>query len=125
MRDMDKKPFRNNKSKNTKGKRKGFKNVGFVALVILLSLIVFAAYGQPSTLKEIPESTAISQANRGDYSKVIKSGNELKITKRGDAQPSLKTYTDPKASLKESGFNTSKFEVSNKPMHRVGLSGVL
>jgi cell division protease FtsH len=112
---MDKKPFRNNKSKNTKGSRKGFKNVGFVALVILLALIVFAAYGQPTTLKEIPESTAISQANRGDYSKIIKSGNELKITKRGEAQPSLKTYTDPKASLKESGFNTSKFEISNKP----------
>ena len=111
---MDKKSF-SNKSKNTKASRKGFKNVGFVALVILLAMIIFAAYGQPSGLKEITETAAISQANRGEYAKITKNGNELKITKRGDSQPTLKSYTDPKSSLKDSGFNTSKFELSNKP----------
>lgn len=112
---MDKKSFRSTNQKNPKGSRKGFKNVGFVVLVVLLSLIIFATYGKPSNLKEIPESTAISQANNGEYSKINKTGNELKITKRGDKEPSLKTYTDPQASLKESGYNTSKFEVSNSP----------
>ncbi len=111
---MDKKPF-SKKSKNTKADHKGFKNFGFVALIVLLAMIVFAAYGQPSSIKEIPESTAISQANKGEYSKIAKNGNELQITKPGDSQPTLKTYIDPKASLKEAGFNTTKFEVSNKP----------
>lgn len=112
---MDKKPFQSNKSKNTKSSRKGFKNVGFIALVVLLALIVFAAYGQPSGLKEISESTAITQANNGDFSKIVKTGNELKITKRGDDQPSLKAFVDPNASLKAEGFNTSRFELSNTP----------
>ena len=112
---MDKKPFQSNKSKNTKNSRKGFKNFGFIALVVLLALIVFAAYGQPSGLKEISESTAITQANNGDFSKIVKTGNELKITKRGDDQPSLKAFVDPNASLKAEGFNTSRFELSNTP----------
>ncbi|HEX8227525.1 MAG TPA: ATP-dependent zinc metalloprotease FtsH [Candidatus Saccharimonadales bacterium] len=112
---MDKSPSHNNKSKNKKGGRKGFKHVGFVAMLILIALIIFAAYGNSGGLKEIPESTAISQANSGEYSKILKSGNELKITKRGETQPSLKAYTDPQASLKEQGYNTSKFEYSNTP----------
>jgi len=82
---MDKKPFRSNKSKNTKGSSKGAKNVGFVALLILLAMIVFAAYGQGNSgLTEIPISTAIAQANRGEYESIVKTGNELKIKKRGE-----------------------------------------
>ncbi|HEX8182797.1 MAG TPA: ATP-dependent zinc metalloprotease FtsH [Candidatus Saccharimonadales bacterium] len=120
---MDKKPFRSTKSKNTKSPNKGWKNAGFAALLILLSLIIFNAYGQPASLKTIPESTAISQANNGEYAKVVKDGNELTITKRGEDKPSLKTYTDPQASLKESGYNTSKFEVSNEPASNGGGLG--
>jgi cell division protease FtsH len=111
---MDKKPFKNGKSKNSKGRR-GFKNIGFVAMVVLVALVIFAAYGQSGGLKEVPESTAISQANSGQYSKITKTGNELKITKRGDSQPTLKAYVDPNATLKEEGFNTSKFENINSP----------
>ncbi len=112
---MDKKPFRNKQPKNTKSSRRGFKNAGFVAIVILIALIVFAAYGQPSSVKEIPESTAMSQANDGQFSKITKSGNELTIVKKGESQPSLKTYIDPQATVKDSGFDTSKFELVNKP----------
>jgi cell division protease FtsH len=110
---MDKKPFHPNKSKNTKGGRKGFKNFGFLALIVLVALIIFGYYGQSSSLKEIPESTALAQANDGDYSQILKSGNEIKITKRGDSQPTLKSYVDPNDSLKQEGFNTTKFENSN------------
>jgi len=110
---MDKKPFHSNASKNSKGSRKGYKNIGFVAFIILVGMIIFAAYGQPGNIKEIPTSTAISQANSGQYSKIVKSGNELKITKRGENQPSLRSYVDENSNLKDEGFNTSKFEYSN------------
>jgi cell division protease FtsH len=108
---MDKKPFKN--SKKTKGARKGFKHVGFVALVILIALIIFAAYGQGGGLKEISTSQAVKEANSGQYSKVVKSGNEIKITKKGDKQATLKSYIDQNATLKESGFDVAKFDVTN------------
>jgi cell division protease FtsH len=112
---MDKKPFSNNKSKGGKPGKRGVKNIGFIALVILFGLIIFAAYGQPNGLKTIPTNEAVKSANAGDYSKVEKKGNELTITKKGESKPTLKSTVDPNNSLKEEGFNTSKFEVSYAP----------
>lgn len=115
---MDRKSFKGKKS--GKGNKRGAKNFGFLALLVLLALVISAAYGHQGTLKEIPESTAISQANDGQFAKVEKTGNELKITKRGENRPTLRTYVDPNASLKEEGFNTSKFELKNSPASNGG-----
>jgi exopolysaccharide biosynthesis protein len=89
---MDKKPFRGKQSKGRKN-GSGFRNVGFVAIIILFLLVIFAAYGQPSSLKEIPISQAVSQANNGQYAKVMVSGDELDITKKGDKSATLKAFT--------------------------------
>lgn len=110
---MDKKPFKNKKT--GKQNRKGFKNVGFIAIVVLLALIVFAAFGQPTNLQKISESQALSQANSGQYAKIDKKGNQLIITKKGEDKPSVTTYIDPNGTLKSEGFNTSKFTVTNEP----------
>ena len=112
---MDKKPFSSNKNKNAKPGKRGFKNAGFVALIVLFSLIVFASYGQGGGLKPVSTSDALRDANAGRYEKVVKDGNELQITKKGEKEPSLKTYIDPNDSLKDAGFNTTKFVVENKP----------
>lgn len=106
---MDKKPFPN-KNKGGKPGRRGFKNVGFLALILLFAMVLIAAYGQPGSLKEISTTQALREANAGKYSKIEKKGNELTITKKGDKEPSLKSTIDPNATLKEAGFNTSKFE---------------
>lgn len=107
----NKKTFRSN---NNKGGRRGFRNVGFVALLILFGLIIFAAYSQPATLKTIPLSEAVSQANHGDYKKIEVEGNQLTITKKGEDHATLKSYSDPNSTLKEAGFNASKTEISFK-----------
>lgn len=112
---MDKKPFSSNKSKGGKNGRKGIKNAGFVALIVLFSLVMLAAYGGGGGMKSISTSEALRDANAGKYEKIIKNGNELQITKKGEKEPSLKTYIDPNDSLKEAGFNTARFEVENKP----------
>lgn len=112
---MDKKPFSSNKPKGGKPGKRGVKNAGFVAILILFGLIIFAAYGQPSSLKTISTSQAIQQANAGEYSKVVEKGNELTITKKGDDKATIKSTVDPNASLKDQGFNTSKFDVSYAP----------
>ncbi|MBI3624032.1 hypothetical protein HY218_00160, partial [Candidatus Saccharibacteria bacterium] len=107
---MDKKPFRLNERGNNP-KRRGIKNFGFIALIILFGLVIFAAYGQPSNLKDIPLSDVIKQANDGQYQKIVAKGGDLEITKRGEAKPSLKSHLNPAVSLKEEGIDYSKVNV--------------
>lgn len=106
---MDKKPLRPNR-KNAKNR--GMKNAGFIAIMVLFTLIIIAAYNQPSTLKEIPFTQAVSEANEGKYQKLDVKANQLSITKRGETTPSLRTNIDSNASLKEQGFNLNKVAVS-------------
>jgi cell division protease FtsH len=115
---MDKKPLRPNRRPNKN--RRSAKNAGFIALLVLFGLIIYSAYGQPSTLKTIDFSQAVSQANKGEYSKIVVSGNELSITKKGDSKPTLKSFVDPNSSLKEAGFDVSKAQVEYKPENSGG-----
>src|SRR5579864_3879359 len=110
---MDNKPFRNPKNPNP-ANRKNFKNAGFIALIVLFALIVFAAYGQPSNLKEIPLTQAIADSNAGQYSKIQVNGNELDITPKGQSHATIKSFADPNSSLKSQGFNFNKVTVNYK-----------
>jgi cell division protease FtsH len=111
---MNKKPSRPNHKPGTTNRR-GMKNAGFVALLVLFGLIIFAASSQPTTLKDVPLTEAISNANAGQYSKMLVNGNEVDITKTGDSHATLRTYTDPNASLKDEGLNYKKVQISYKP----------
>lgn len=119
---MEKKPFQGNHS-NRKGgspNRKGMKNAGFIAIIVLFALIAFTATNQQSPLKKIDVSTAISQANNGEYEKIFVKGNELQITKSGEDKPSLKSSVETTASLKEQGFDTDKFKLDIAPASEGG-----
>jgi len=100
--------------------KRSFRNIGFISLIILFALIVFAAYGNSASLQKIALSTAVQDANNGRYSKVEINGGEIDITKQGDKQATLKTYKDPQDSLKDIGLNASKVEVSYKPQSSTG-----
>jgi cell division protease FtsH len=113
---MDKKSFRGGQKKGANSGKRGFKNAGFIALLILFALIVYAGFGQPSSLKEISVTQAIQEANSGKYQKIVVSGNELDITPKGQTEATLKAFTDPNASLKDEGLNYNKTEVSYKPV---------
>ncbi len=116
--DNGKKTFRRG-SASGNNNRKGFRNFGFVALIILFGLIIFAAYGQPSSLKTIPyDPQVIKEANAGKYKKIVVDGNEILITEKGKSQATLKSFKDANSSVKEDGINTSKVEVSYKPLDR-------
>jgi hypothetical protein len=58
---MDGKQFRIG-SGGSGGKKNRFKNAGFIALLILFGLIIFAAFNQPSNLKSVPFSQVVEQA---------------------------------------------------------------
>lgn len=117
--DNSKKTFRPNSGRGNNGRR-GMRNVGFMALIILFGLIIWAAYGHGTTLQSVPWSQVVRESNEGKYSKIEVNGNELSITKKGDQAPSLKSYKDPNAGLKEEGLDTSKVEVGFKPQSSTG-----
>jgi len=112
---MEKKPFTNKKPKGGKSGRRGMRNAAFVILLVLIAFALIGAYSQQKGLTEISESQAITQANSGQYAKIEKKGNELIITPKGEKVPTIKTYIDPNATVKQEGFNTSKFELKNDP----------
>lgn len=108
---MDKKPRRPSTSKSAKNK--GMKNAGFVFIIILFALIIFAAYNQPSNLKEIPFTQARTELNAGRYTKIDVSTNQITITKKGDSAATLKTNVDANTGLQEQGFNLTKVDDVN------------
>ena len=87
------------------------KNAGFIALLVLLALVVFAATAKPTNLKEIPITDAISSANNREYEKFSISGNQIDITKKGDKTASLKAYTSPNSTLKDEGLKDNRVQV--------------
>jgi cell division protease FtsH len=112
---MDNKSFRapNNKESIS---RKGFKNFGFIALLILLGLIVYAAYNQSqATLTQIPITQAAQQNNKNELSYIYVNGNQLTITKKGESKATEKSYKDPNSSLKSEGFNSNGTPVEYAP----------
>jgi cell division protease FtsH len=118
---MDKKPFRMPKSGGNP-KRRGAKNAGFIALLVLFGLIVFASYGNQKKLEEVPLSQVVQQANNGEYKKIAVKGSSLEITKKDQDKPSLKSYKDPQASLREEGVDYNKVTVDTQPESNAGTA---
>ena len=107
---MDNKPFKLNNKKNNK--RRGFKNFGFFVILLLVGAVIYAGYNQPSTLKTVPLSQVVTDANAGKYSKISVSGTDLKITETGKDKASLESQKDPNESLvKDGGIDPSKVTI--------------
>ncbi len=110
---MKKQPF--NQPGNDYSKRRGFKNVGFLALLILIGLILFTAYNQPSKLESVPFSQVIMQANEGEIKRIDVKGNELEITMQGEDAPSATSRKEGGSSLYEQGLTNREVEVNVQP----------
>lgn len=111
---MSKKAFKNSGNKDY-GRNKNFKSVGFVALIVLMGLIVYASLNQPSKLKEVPLSDVISKTNNGEISYITITGNELEITKKDEDKPTLRSRKEPGSSIFEQGLEHNKATVNIKP----------
>ncbi|MBI2007843.1 ATP-dependent zinc metalloprotease FtsH [Candidatus Saccharibacteria bacterium] len=92
-----------------------WKNAGFIALIILFGLIIWSAFNQPSQLKTVPFSQVVAEANSGKIQKITIEGNELKITRKGDSEPTQESFKEPGSSIYEQGLEQGKTEVAVKP----------
>ncbi|MEO5628076.1 MAG: ATP-dependent zinc metalloprotease FtsH [Candidatus Saccharimonadales bacterium] len=113
---MNKKSFRGSAApqKPSNGKR-GIKNIALVALLLIFGIIIFAAYNQPSKLTEVPLSEAIAQANAGQVKQMTIKGSEVEITKKGEDQPSEKSYKEAGVSIYDQGLNKNIEGLSVNP----------
>jgi preprotein translocase subunit YajC len=111
---MDKKPL---KSKNKPGgddKKKGIKNVGFISMLVLIGIVVYAASNQPSQLESKPYTQVVSEANEGKYKKLTISGGSVEVTEKDKDQPTIESQKDPNSTIAEDGIDTSKVEIEYK-----------
>lgn len=124
-----KKPFKinqTNKGGNNK-KRSFFKNAGFVALLVLFGLIIFASTSQPNSLKEVPFSDVVKRANNGEIKKIEVTGSELKVTPKDQEKATEKSRKESGSSIYEQGLKQdANVEVVNqKESTNDGLWGQL
>jgi len=112
---MDKQPFRSKQKPGGNNSKKNFKNMGFIALVILIALVIFTAFSQPSTLKQVPFSQVVNRANDGKIKEISIEGQTLKITKKGENAPSEKSYMQSVSSIYQQGLTNRDVTVNVKP----------
>lgn len=111
---MDGKQFRAGPGVGS-GRNGRFRNIGFIALLILFALIFFATFRQSSQLKEVPISQVISDANAGKIKSINLKGSNLEITPQGQTKPTLRSVKDEGSSLYEQGLQQGKVELNIKP----------
>ncbi|OGL34729.1 cell division protein FtsH [Candidatus Saccharibacteria bacterium RIFCSPHIGHO2_12_FULL_47_16b] len=78
-------------------------------------MIFFAAFRQPTQLKEVPFSQVISDANAGKIKSITINGDELQITRQNQTKPTEKSFKEGGSSIFEQGLQQGKVELSNKP----------
>ncbi len=111
---MDKKPFRKAPG-SRKPTRKGMKNFGFVALLALLGLIIWASFSQNNQKPPLAFNDVIKQANAGQIQKIEVIGDELKIYKnKDDKTPSDVSRKEPGSSIYEQGLTNKDVEIINR-----------
>ncbi len=109
---MDKNSFKPSKvSGGSGGRRAGMKNAGFVALLILFGLVIYAGLNQQAPLKKVALSDVVAQANAGKISKIVIKGDKLDITKKGEEKATETSYKESGSTIYEQGLEKGKTTV--------------
>ena len=77
----------------------------FWAVVVFGALIVYALTGNHENLKQVPISDVITQANKGEVTKIVVEGNQLTVTPKGSDKATQTSVKDGSSSLQEQGLN--------------------
>jgi cell division protease FtsH len=97
----------------------------FWAVIVLISLVGWALMSPHTSLKDVPVSQVITDANDGKITKIQGQGDDLTITKKGESEPSEKSYIQGGVSslLKDDLLNKSgKQVVSDTPPSEAGTA---
>ena len=76
----------------------------FWAIFVIGILTVVALFAPQDNLKDVPISTVISEANKGNVTKIEVQGDNLKVTPKGESEATQKSTKDRSSSLQEQGL---------------------
>lgn len=105
---MAKQPLKKNVSNNL---RLGL----FWAILMLVTLAVWAFASPHDTFKTVPISDVIKSANAGEIAKLEIQGNDVTVTPKGQASPTEKSVKEDQASIYDQGLQQGKTEVTVLP----------
>ncbi|HSX17854.1 MAG TPA: ATP-dependent zinc metalloprotease FtsH [Candidatus Saccharimonadales bacterium] len=111
---MDRKQFRLAGGAGGDGRGSRWKNAGFIALIVLFGLIIWAAFNQPSQLKVVPFSQVVQEANSGKIQQITVSGDNLEVTPKGETKATEKSIKEPGSSIYQQGLQQGKVVLVNK-----------
>ncbi len=116
---MDSKSFRKG-PKSPQG-RKGMKNAGFLALLALFGLIIWASLSPTTTTPTQPFNEVVKQANAGEIQKIEIVGDELRAFKsKDDPQPVAISRKESGSTIYEQGLENKDVQIINKPESNSG-----
>jgi len=101
---MDKNSFGKKPNKKPNGK-KNYRNIGFLAFLVLFGIILFTTTGQSPELEEAPLSEVVQRANRGEISRIEITGNELVVTEADEEEPTIESVKE-EGTIYEQGLNS-------------------
>lgn len=81
-----------------------FKTILFVLLVLGFLFMIFGSYDKGEKLQEVPLSSVIERANKGEIKRIEISENDLKITRDGEDKPSEQSMKESGSTLYEQGL---------------------
>ncbi len=106
---MDKKSLKPN---SPQGKRT-YRTAIFFVLLALFGMVIYSAVNKPSTLRDVPFSEVISDANGGKISSINVKGNDLTVTKKGDTKATESSRKEDGSSIYEQGLQQGKVTLTN------------
>jgi cell division protease FtsH len=109
---MEKKPIK----KLPKPPKKGnYRTIIFVVLLAFFGVIGYASYATPSEeLESVALSEVISRANSGEIEKIEIAGNVIKVTNKGDEEPTQESRKEAGSSIYEQGLENRDVQVTIK-----------
>ena len=84
------------------------RNIAFYVMIILIGLVIFAAFRPNTTLKNVSFSQLVSEVNAGKVAKVVESGQDLTITLKGQNSPTETSMVPQGASAAQQGLDINK-----------------
>lgn len=94
----------------------------FWAILVFVVLGVIAITSPQTSLKTIPFSDVITQANAGDIAKLEIQGDNIKVTPKGQTQPTEASVKESGSSIFQQGLEQGKTEVTIVPPSETGAT---
>jgi cell division protease FtsH len=90
----------------------------FWSLIVVCVLLLLAIYNPATSEPVIPISTVIQDANAGQVSQIVQSGDDLAVTLKDGQQ--VQSVKSPESSLTQQGLNINKTKLTIKEPSKVG-----